>query len=1570
MHPKKIILITTLLLLGGLLPAAENLLNPRSWKCSSGGTFSADGSACRIDSKASKHLILEQTIPLRSSAGTLLFSGDIEIHRQKGMHSNYSIYPELVFVGAQSAPLKFARKAGCGLGRYSFRELVAVPRGATAVRVRFHHDGTLGESTISNWVLNVAGERGEQLDAPLPAGRSLDWGKEPVVASGSHRAEIVLNGLWRFQPAHSKLNPKNPLPHGWGYINVPGTWTPGEAVGLAIAGGGELWSDTPFDKLATAYFHRKVHTPQSWANRRIFLDVEHLSAIAEISVDGKRVGTIRYPDSTLELTGILQPGKEQDLLLRVTCVANMRDITISEGSAADQTYRLKERIKGKGLTGDVVLSCRPAEGNFRSVFIQTSVERRELALQLEFSGLKQETERTVSAQIRNPDGTIVKRLPPRVIRLRPDRQGNATAKVTEPWPNPRLWHPSDPWLYRLDLTISTGDFTETIQEIFGFREFKVSGRNYLLNGKRINMRPAVFHDGFKLLSAVQVRGAIDALRQYGFNLIEIWATNDLHPGQIYFAEADFLQHAAKTGMMVIPSMPYVERGELSRRSVREEWRKRCARFIRRHRNNPAIVIWGHSPNQYNGVCDQDPNYIGQRAPYIAEENGVSPLIHDGEIATKMFRELDPTRPNFSHAGHVGEIYSANNYLSLLPIQEQEEWLSRYFKRGDQPYFAVEFGFIGGLDFKRGRASHRITNKTEDQMTEHLARFYGSDAYRKESKAAAGYNAARYTGNGDLYRPSDRFIPDDYAMDLYAQLIRRVYRSWRTGGNSGGMILWMAHEAFDQGRILPENAIRFRRSIYCGPFVPGSRGFYRPWLSLAERYFWSPKGAVPNTAGKAMLEVTRPIMAWLGGQERPGDNMDFTAKDHSFRGGEVMKKQLLLLNDSPETLPYQFTVALKHEERVLDRRTFSGEIGSAGNLHLPFEFQLPQVDRKTDATLLLEGKMGGEPLSDRFTFRIFPEEFKANPVPFALYDTEGKTRNMLENAGYSVQTVTALPAGKLLIVGRNTIQLDTPPKLDLKKFVSEGGTLLMMAHKSYGDLFRYSRWISRKVFPMPNERKISAGLDASDLADWRGHGTMIPAYPPPLPASATDYGWHWSNRGSVATTAIEKPHYGAWTALLENGFDLQYSPLLELAWGKGRVILCQLDLEDHVPQDPAASRLLANLLDYAAQPWRSHRSRRTVLLGGSARQKAILQESGLNFESHTVLPGDADLILVADGADVPLSTLEEASRNGARILVMGEEAAKRIFSAGLRRRYTFRGAFDVPDWPELRGVSASDLRWRSPMSALMFTSSGKLETGANGQLARHPVAGGNPILLTLFDPERFDLQKEPFFRFTRWRQAHALNQLLVNLGATFHQDGNFFAFRSRTEVWNKYHRGWRGKMFFRRPRMNKVLSDPGISREAAEALKPGYDDSSWTALDLPFIWQEKYPSAAEWGQQNGEAVFRRVLHVPPECAGHDLTISLGIIDDFDQTFFNGVKVGEVSKGYQIPRKYLVPGKLVKPGPNLISVRLFDCLGTGGFIGAPDSFMADSPKLSGSGLYHRDYRNDVFQSSDDPCRYYRW
>ena len=56
------------------------------------------------------------------------------------------------------------------------------------------------------------------------------------------------------------------------------------------------------------------------------------------------------------------------------------------------------------------------------------------------------------------------------------------------------------------------------------------------------------------------------------------------------------------------------------------------------------------------------------------------------------------------------------------------------------------------------------------------------------------------------------------------------------------------------------------------------------------------------------------------------------------------------------------------------------------------------------------------------------------------------------------------------------------------------------------------------------------------------------------------------------------------------------------------------------------------------------------------------------------------------------------------------------------------------------------------------------------------------------------------------------------------------------------------------------------------------------------------------------------------------------------FVNGEKVGE-TKGYNLPRKYTVPGKLVKAGRNVIAVRVFDTGGGGGIYGqAADMTLA--------------------------------
>jgi hypothetical protein len=137
-----------------------------------------------------------------------------------------------------------------------------------------------------------------------------------------------------------------------------------------------------------------------------------------------------------------------------------------------------------------------------------------------------------------------------------------------------------------------------------------------------------------------------------------------------------------------------------------------------------------------------------------------------------------------------------------------------------------------------------------------------------------------------------------------------------------------------------------------------------------------------------------------------------------------------------------------------------------------------------------------------------------------------------------------------------------------------------------------------------------------------------------------------------------------------------------------------------------------------------------------------------------------------------------------------------------------------------------------------------------------------------------------------------------------------------------------------PSMKEAWKDPGISDKARKLVAADADASKWQEVDVPMNW-DNYPG--DWAKIDGEAVFQRIVELPAEWAGKDLLISLGPVDDFDDTFFNGVLVGrtdvKTSASYQVPRKYKIPGKLVKAGKNTLSIRIFDNFGSGGITGAP-------------------------------------
>jgi sialate O-acetylesterase len=124
-------------------------------------------------------------------------------------------------------------------------------------------------------------------------------------------------------------------------------------------------------------------------------------------------------------------------------------------------------------------------------------------------------------------------------------------------------------------------------------------------------------------------------------------------------------------------------------------------------------------------------------------------------------------------------------------------------------------------------------------------------------------------------------------------------------------------------------------------------------------------------------------------------------------------------------------------------------------------------------------------------------------------------------------------------------------------------------------------------------------------------------------------------------------------------------------------------------------------------------------------------------------------------------------------------------------------------------------------------------------------------------------------------------------------------------------------------------DSGNKGEALGYADPSTATTDWSQMELP-----KQIEAAGL-LIDGAIWFRKVVEIPESWSGKDLVLNLPPIDDQDVTYFNGAKVGSIGRetpnSYLVPRKYTVPGSLVRSGRNVIAVRVFDSAGEGGFGG---------------------------------------
>jgi sialate O-acetylesterase len=122
----------------------------------------------------------------------------------------------------------------------------------------------------------------------------------------------------------------------------------------------------------------------------------------------------------------------------------------------------------------------------------------------------------------------------------------------------------------------------------------------------------------------------------------------------------------------------------------------------------------------------------------------------------------------------------------------------------------------------------------------------------------------------------------------------------------------------------------------------------------------------------------------------------------------------------------------------------------------------------------------------------------------------------------------------------------------------------------------------------------------------------------------------------------------------------------------------------------------------------------------------------------------------------------------------------------------------------------------------------------------------------------------------------------------------------------------------------VANDAG-SRAGQSWRDPTLDAGSWKTMTLPALWED-----AGEPDLNGVVWFRKTFDVPAAAAGAAAELQLGMVDDVDTTWVNGVKVG-ATIGYNQPRKYPIPAGVLKAGRNVVAVRVLDTGGGGGIWG---------------------------------------
>jgi sialate O-acetylesterase len=133
-------------------------------------------------------------------------------------------------------------------------------------------------------------------------------------------------------------------------------------------------------------------------------------------------------------------------------------------------------------------------------------------------------------------------------------------------------------------------------------------------------------------------------------------------------------------------------------------------------------------------------------------------------------------------------------------------------------------------------------------------------------------------------------------------------------------------------------------------------------------------------------------------------------------------------------------------------------------------------------------------------------------------------------------------------------------------------------------------------------------------------------------------------------------------------------------------------------------------------------------------------------------------------------------------------------------------------------------------------------------------------------------------------------------------------------------------------------------------------NDWQSIQLPNGW-EFSPQADLWSL-DGIVWFSKEVMLTEADLNKNTVLSLGVIQNVDISFVNGEKVGQTPDVWGRKRKYTIRAGLLRKGKNIITVRVENYAGDGGFSITPDDFYLQTGdtkhSLAGAWKYKIGYK----------------